>query len=103
MLAAGQEYGMDRKFPVYIGYENDSWDDLDTMSMDDFIKHYDDTRLKRYNERQQREEEEKEDSDAYWKKEAADHFKIPEEQVTQDHIDKYMKYLDWLFRDEWND
>lgn len=103
MLAAGQEYGMDTKFPVYIGYENDSWDDLDTMSMDDFIKHYDDTRLKRYNERKQREKDEEEANNAYWRREAAKHFKIPEEQATQEHIDKYIKFLDILFKDEWND
>lgn len=103
MLAAGQEYGMDTKFPVYIGYEDDPWNELDNMPMDDFIKHYDDTRLKRYNERKQREKDEEEANDAYWKREAATHFKIPEDQVTEEHVEKYLKYLDVLFKDEWKD
>lgn len=100
MLAAGQEYGMDKKFPVYLGYETDPWNQLDEMSIDDFAKHYDETRLKRHNIHKQEEEEKEKERDEYWKEEAADHFKIPKEQVTQEHVDKYLKYLDWLFKDE---
>lgn len=102
MLAAGQEYGMDTKFPTYIAYENDPWNEIDTLSMDDFIKHYDDTRLSRYNKRKQVELQEQEDDNEYWKKEAASHFKLPVESITQEHIDKYMSYLDKLFSGEWD-
>lgn len=103
MLAAGQEYGMDTKFPVYLGYEDDPWNELDSMSMDDFIKHYDDTRQARWDEYQKREDDEKARNDAYWRREAADHFKIPLDQVTDEHVKKYNKFLDDLFKDEWND
>ena len=100
MLAAGQEYGMDTKFPVYIGYEDDPWNELDSMPMDDFIKHYDDTRQARWDEYQKREADEKARNDAYWRREAADHFKIPLDQVTDEHVKKYNKFLDDLFAPE---
>lgn len=103
MLAAGQEYGMDTKFPVYLGYEDDPWDNFEKMPMEEFLKHYDETRLKRYNTQKAEEEKKERERNQYWKEEAASHFKIPVEQVTPDQVKQYLKYLDKLFKDEWDE
>ena len=103
MLAAGQEYGMDTKMPVYLGYENDRWEELDKMSMDDFIKYYDDTRLKRYNNAKAIEDAKNKEIDDYYKKSTAEHFNILLDLVTPELIREYKKYEDDLFKDEWDD
>ena len=103
MLAAGQEYGMDTKFPVYLGYENDRWEKLDDMPMDDFIKYYDDTRLDRYNKYKQAEEAKQKEIDNYYKESTARWYHKLVDEVTPEMIRAYMKYEDELFKDEWND
>lgn len=103
MLAAGREYGMDTKFPIYLAYENDPWNDIDKIPIDDFIKHYDDTRLKRYNMRQEREREHQRQIDEFNKEMAADLFKVGLDQVTPEMIKQYLKYEDELFRDDYFD
>lgn len=40
MLAAGLEFGMDTKFPVYLGYQTNPWIDIDRIPMDEFLKVY---------------------------------------------------------------
>lgn len=97
MLAAGQEYGMDTKFPIYLGYENDPWGEMDTMNMDDFLKHYDDTRLARYNKRKEAEKAEQEKWANFERKEAAMHFNVSEDQVTPEMIKEYRKWEDSLW------
>lgn len=99
MLAAGQEYGMDTKFPTYIAYENDPWSEIDTLSMDDFIKNYDNKRLDRYNKRKNAELQEEENNKQWYKEAAARHFKIPLDLVTDEHIKAYEKFEDDLFSD----
>ena len=99
MLAAGQEYGMDTKFPTYIAYENDPWNEIDTLSMDDFIKHYDDKRLDRYNKRKNAELQEEENNKQWYKEMASRHFKVPLDQVTEEQIKAYEKFEDDLFSD----
>lgn len=96
MLAAGQEYGMDTKFPIYLAYENDPWEELDTMSMDDFIKHYDDTRLKRYNARKEREKEQ----ELEYKKDIAEWYNIPLDAVLPKVMKKYDKEMTDLFDED---
>ena len=103
MLAAGQEYGMDTKFPIYLAYDNDQWDEIDTLPMDDFIKYYDDTRLKRYNMEQERERIQKQEIDDFNRQETADYFNVLLESVTPEMIREYLKYEDSLFKDEWDD
>jgi len=100
MLAAGQEYGMDTKFPIYLGYENDPWGEMDTMSMDDFIKHYDQTRLDRYNKRKQAELEQKRKWEQMDKEFAAAHFKVPLDQVTPEMVKEYKKWEDSLWTED---
>lgn len=97
MLAAGREYGMDTKFPIYLGYENDPWGQMDTMNMDDFLKHYDETRLNRYNKRKEAEEEQNKKWEELDKKYAAAHFHVPVEQVTPEMIKQYRKWEDDLW------
>ncbi len=103
MLAAGQEYGMDTKFPVYLAYENDPWEDMDIMSMDDFVNFYDKVRQDRWNKRQERERIKQQEIDDFYKKETADHFGVLLEAVTPELIKQYKKYEDDLFKDEWYD
>ena len=103
MLAAGQEYGMDTKFPIYLAYDNDPWNEIDTLSMDDFIKHYDTKRLERYNKQQERERIRNQEIDDYYKDATARHFNILLEQVTPELIKQYKKYEDDYLKDEWND
>lgn len=100
MLAAGQEYGMDTKFPIYIGYENDPWSDIDKMPMDDFIKHYDDIRLSRYNKRKEAELEQEKKWEEMDRKNAAAHFKVPLEKVTPEMIKEYQKWEDSLWTED---
>lgn len=100
MLAAGQEYGMDTKFPIYLGYENDPWTEIDSMSMDDFIKHYDDTRLSRYNKRKEAERLKQEEWDKLDKESTAAHFKVPIEKVTPEMIKEYQKWEDSLWTED---
>lgn len=100
MLAAGQEYGMDTKFPIYLAYENDPWNEIDTMSMDDFIKHYDDTRLKRYNKRKEQERIEEEEFEKRYKEDVADWYNVLLENVTPELIRKYDKEMDNLFTED---
>lgn len=97
MLAAGQEYGMDKKFPIYLGYENDPWVELDSMSMDDFIKHYDDTRLARYNKAKQAELDQQKKFEEMDRKYAASHFGVPIEEVTPEMVKEYQKWEDSLW------
>lgn len=99
MLAAGQEYGMDTKFPTYIAYENDPWNEIDTLSMDDFIKHYDNKRLERYNNRKNAELKEEEESKQWYKESAARHFNVPIDKVTPEQIKEYEKWEDSFFED----
>lgn len=92
MLAAGQLYGMDTKFPTYIAFENDPWNELDTLSMDDFIKHYDKTRLDRYNKEQERERIRNQEIDDMNKELTARHFGKLLDEVTPEMIKQYLKY-----------
>lgn len=103
MLAAGQEYGMDTKFPVYLAYENDPWEDMDIMSMDDFVNFYDKVRQDRWNKYQERERIKQQEIDDFYKQETADHFGILLDAVTPELIKQYKKYEDDLFKDEWYD
>ena len=103
MLAAGQEYGMDTKFPVYLAYENDPWNEIDTLSMDDFINHYDNTRLSRYKKKQEREAIRQKEIDDYYKGATARHFHKLIDEVTPELIKQYMKYEDDLLKEEWYD
>ena len=100
MLAAGQEYGMDTKFPIYIGYENDRWDNIDKIPMDDFLKEYDATRLDRYNKRKQAEKEQEEKWRQMDREYAAAHFHVPVEQVTPEMIKEYQKWEDSLWTED---
>ncbi len=100
MLAAGQEYGMDTKFPVYLGYETDPWDEIEKMPMDKFIEHYDTTRKNRYDEQVRLRNDEDARIEAEWRKDTADYFNIPVDQVTEEHIKKYNKFMDDLFKEE---
>lgn len=100
MLAAGREYGMDTKFPIYIGYENDPWNELDSMSMDDFIKHYDTTRQSRYDKYNADQKAEDERLAALEKQWTAAHFKVPVEQVTPEMIKEYQKWEDSLWTED---
>ena len=104
MLAAGQEYGMDTKFPTYIAYENDSWNEMDTLPMDDFIKHYDKTRLERYNKYKEKERLKQQELDDFYKQETADRFGILLDAVTPELIARYKKEEDDMWREEkdWN-
>lgn len=100
MLAAGQEYGMDTKFPIYIAYENDPWDNIEKMNMDDFLKHYDDTRLARYNKRKEAEAEQERKWADMDRRYAAVHFKVSEDQVTPEMIKEYQKWEANLFSED---
>lgn len=100
MLAAGQEYGMDAKQPVYIGYDTDKWNQLDTMPMDDFIKHYNEVRQSRYDDLKAKEELNQREIDKMNRELTAEWLNIPINQVTPEQIKKYLKYEDELFREE---
>ena len=102
MLAAGQEYGMDTKFPVYIGYEDDPWNEIETMSMDDFIKYYDETRQKRWDEDQRLQADENARIEAEWRKDAADYFNVPVDKLTDEQYKQYNKFMDDLFKEEFS-
>lgn len=100
MLAAGQEYGMDTKFPTYIAYENDPWNEIDTLSMDDFIKHYDNTRLDRYNKYKEQERLKQQELEDFYKQETADRFGILLDAVTPELIAQYKKEEDEMWKEE---
>lgn len=102
MLAAGQEYGMDTKFPIYLAYQNDQWNEIDTLPMDDFIKHYDDTRLKRYNEHKKLEEQEQKELDDWYKQQTADYFNVLLENVTPEMLKEYTKYEDKMWEEDFD-
>lgn len=102
MLAAGQEYGMDTKFPVYIGYEDDPWNEIESMPMDDFIKHYDTTRKNRYDEHQRIQADENARIEAEWRKDAADYFNVPVDKLTDEQYKQYNKFMDDLFKEEFS-
>ena len=103
MLAAGREYGMDRKFPIYLGFENDPWNELDSMTMNDFINYYDSKRQERqeaYKKQQEEEDQQREDLNLEF---AADYFGVSKDQVTPEMLKQYKKYEDDLFKEIWTD
>ena len=89
MLAAGQEYGMDTKFPVWLGYETDPWNEIDTMSMDDFLKHYETTRNKRNEEWVNEQKRKKEEDEKRKRRIIAKDYGVSPEELTQEMIDEY--------------
>lgn len=99
MLAAGNLYGMNTKFPIYLAYEDDPWNELDTMSMDEFINHYDNKRLERYNARKKEEEIKQQEMDKREREYCAAHFHIPVDKVTPEHLKEFNKWLDKEFYD----
>lgn len=100
MLAAGQEYGMDTKFPIYLAYDNDPWNEIDSMSMDDFINYYDEKRSKRQKDYEEQERLEKEEQDYQQKKETALYYGKLLEEVTPELIAQYSREMDDLFKED---
>lgn len=101
MLAAGREYGMDTKFPVYIGYEDDPWNELETMPMDQFIDFYENKRQKRYDDYKRIQDDENLRIEQEHREDAARFHNIPVDQLTEQHIKAYDKYLDDIFEPLW--
>ena len=97
MLAAGREYGMDTKFPIYLGYENDPWIEMDEMPMDEFLNYYDTTRQKRYDQNKKVEELRRQQEEELDRQFAADFHGINIEQLTPELLKEYHKWEDSLW------
>lgn len=103
MLAAGDVYGDKAKFPVYLGYWEDSKEDFKDIENDDM-----DSYIQALNERKRQNQIDYDNAE--WEKEqemkkqtkefAADYFNVPFDKVTDDQIKEYEKYENDLFLDE---